>query len=145
MANLMGCSLLPLMTPHPGSIPRGQGAQASKRGLLPVGASPASCSQGARCQAGTAPEVGALTPALFSRSQEHPVPWEASSPPAPGCPPPRLSRHSQPSWGVLWWSRRGLGCRAGGNLFRFPSSQPLPQRARRFGPVSRAVCCPCCL
>lgn len=37
------------------------------------------------------------------------MPWEASSPPAPGGPPPRLSRHSQPSWGVLWWSRRGLG------------------------------------
>lgn len=53
---------------HPGSIPRGQRTPGGQGGLLPAGGSPASCSQGARCQAGTAPEVGALAPVLFSRS-----------------------------------------------------------------------------
>lgn len=32
---------------HPSSIPSGQEAQGKEKGLLPAGASPASCSQGA--------------------------------------------------------------------------------------------------
>ena len=46
---------------------------------------------------------------------------------------PFPARPAGASCGAAEW---GWGCRAGGNLFRFQSSQPLPQRARRFGPVS---------
>lgn len=57
-----------------------------------------------------------------------PAPWAASSQPFPA---------GTTSFRVLRWEQKGLGgCRAGGSLFRFPSSQPLPQRAQRFGPGS---------
>lgn len=64
----------------------------------------------------------------------------------PPLPQPRLPPSqpfpAEPAGASCGGAEGGWGCRAGGNLFRFPSSQPLPQRARRFGPVSRAVCCP---
>jgi hypothetical protein len=53
---------------HPGSVPHGQGAQGRQRGLLPAGGSPASCSQEALCQAGTAQGGSSLAQALCSRS-----------------------------------------------------------------------------
>lgn len=86
------------------------------------------------------PEVGALWAGLFSAGlNSHPnlthegfpsqAPWAASS---------QLFPAGTTSFRALRWEQKGLGggARAGGNLFRFPSSQPLPQRAQRFGPGS---------
>lgn len=93
---------------HPGSVPSGQGAQGGERGLLPAGGCPASCSQGARCQAGGAPEVGALSlllcplgvnSILCPRGLLSPNPWATLLLAFPGTT----------SSAASWWEQRGLG------------------------------------
>lgn len=87
----------------PSSIPSGQELRAVRGSLLPTGASPASCSHGARCQAGTAPrwELPPCSPGVNS------ILCPGRPLPQPHCPPPSLSRHSQ--LGRLVVEQRGAG------------------------------------
>lgn len=145
LENFMGSLLLPLMSPHPSSIPSGQELRAARGayGQLVLVQPPAAKGPDARRALPPRWELSLLLCSLGVNSilcpgrPPLPQPQAALLPAFPGT--------ASPAGASGGGAEGGWGCRAGGNLFHFPSSQPLPQRARRFGPVSRAVCCPCCL